>query len=246
VYVLVEYEPVSLIFLAHNEAGTIEEEINTFYEKIISKIPGSEFIVAEDGSTDGTSEIIDRLSDKLGIIHLTSPERKGYIKAMADAVCKAHNNLIFISDTGLKHDAEDFWKLYTYREKYDLIVGRKTKRNDVFYRRFLTYIYNLFLRLYFKIPSLHDSDSGFRLFNKKVADKVFENKFIFTDLVGSEIVLRAINEGLEYGEVPVSYSGHKGRSRGLPLKRIPGVIIKVRKDLKHLKQEFKNNKQNKL
>ena len=90
-----DIDPVTAIMLAHNEAATIERELTEFYEKVVSKIPGSEFIVAEDGSVDGTSEIIQKLSEKYGIYHLTSKERKGYSKALISAVLAAKNDYIF-------------------------------------------------------------------------------------------------------------------------------------------------------
>lgn len=233
-------EPISLIFLAYNEAETIEKEVLSFYEKIIAKIPGSEFIIAEDGSTDGTTEIIKRLVDEKGIIHLTSRERKGYAKALIQAVLSAKNEYVFFSDTGLKHDPEDFWKLYALREKYDLIVGRKTKRQDQWYRKLFTFMYNLILRLYFSQGMIHDSDSGFRLFNRKVVDEVFRNRIIFKDFVGSEVVLRTIFKGLRYCEVPVSYYRRLGASRGLPLKKIPGKVLRVLKNWTVLKKEIRS------
>jgi len=50
--------PISLIILVHQEADVIESVIKDFYEKVTSKIPNAEFIVCEDGSTDGTKEIL--------------------------------------------------------------------------------------------------------------------------------------------------------------------------------------------
>lgn len=231
-------EPVSLIFLVHNEAETIEREIRSFNEKIIKKLPGSEFIVAEDGSTDGTSDIIKSLEKEAGIIHLTSKKRKGYIKALVDAVKFSKNEYIFISDTGFKHNPDDFWNIYNFRKKYDLVVGRKTKRKDQLYRKLFTYIYNLLLRIYFGFNDLYDADSGFRLFNRKIGREVICKRLIFTDLIGSEIVLRSRLKGFKYSEVPVSYNPRSGSSRGLPLEKIPRVILKVLKDIRLLKREF--------
>ena len=50
-------KPISIVILAHNEVEIIETVISEFYNKIIKKLPGSELIIAEDGSTDGTKEI---------------------------------------------------------------------------------------------------------------------------------------------------------------------------------------------
>ena len=235
-------EPVSLVFLAYNEALTIEKEIRSFYSEIIQKLPGSEFIVAEDGSRDGTTEIIKKLVEELGIIHVTSRERKGYRKALKDAILSANNNYIFFSDTGLKNDPKDFWKLYGKKEEYDLIVGKKTNRQDQFYRKLFTNGYNLVIRKYFKLNNIYDSDSGFRLFNQKVVDKVFKKELAFKNLVGSEIVLRAILQDLKYYEVPISYFQRQGVSRGMPMKKIPNIIWGSLYNLAKLKREFSDAK----
>jgi glycosyltransferase involved in cell wall biosynthesis len=120
-------DPVSVIMLAHNEVETIEQELILFHEKIVTRLPGSEFIVAEDGSTDGTTEIITRLKRELGIIHLTSTQKQGYKNSLISAIQVATHEYLFLSDSGLKHDPDDFWRIYSYRENYDLIVGKKHK-----------------------------------------------------------------------------------------------------------------------
>ncbi len=233
-------DPISLIFLAFNEASTIEEEILSYHDKIISKLPGSEFIVAEDGSTDGTTEIIKKLVKEKGIVHLTSEERKGYKKALIDSVTFAKHNLVFLSDTGLKHDPEDFWDIYPLRNECDMIVGKKTNRQDQFYRKLFTFGYNFVIRKYFGVKNVFDCDSGFRLFNKKVVNQVYNsNKLFFKELPSSEITLRTIFSGLIYNEVPVAYFQREGESRGLPTNKLPRVILDSLKNLKKLKREFK-------
>jgi len=236
-----ENKPITLILLAYNEAETIEKEILLYIEKIVSKLPGSEFIVSEDGSTDGTSEILQSLAARKSIIHLSSKIRKGYKTALIDAVLSAKNEYVFFSDTGLKHNPDDFWKLYKLKDDNDLVVGRKINRKDQIYRRILTYCYNIFLRIFFGIKNIYDADSGFKLFNAKLIDKVFRKELIFTDLISSEIAIRTIFYGLNYVEVPVEYAGRKGESRGLPLKRIFKVVVKILSDNLKLKKELRNN-----
>ncbi len=228
-------DPVSVVINVYNEAGTIEAEIREIYEKIVFRIPGSEFIIAEDGSADGTKEIIGRLVQELGVIHSTAQERKGYVRALCDAFKLAKNDYIFFSDTGGKHNPEDFWTLYRHRRLDGLIVGVKTNRSDQLYRRLLTWGYNKLLSLYFGVK-VKDADSGFRLYGRVVVDKVFSEPWINKDLVASEIVLRTIFSGFFFKEIPVSYRQRMGESRGLPLKKIPRVIAGVLKSLPKLKK----------
>ena len=221
-----KYDPVSVVVNVYNEVDTIESEIRRFNKIIVKRIPGSEFIVAEDGSTDGTKDIIYRLIDELGIIHSTSNERKGYKKALEDAFKLAKCPYIFFSDTGNKHDPEDFWKLYPYRDDYDLVIGVKTNRADQLYRRFLTWGYNKLISLYFRV-NVMDADSGFRIYKSELVKKIMEEEWIFKELITSELTLRSIFSGYKIKEIPVSYKQRKGQSRGLPLNKILGVIVRI-------------------
>jgi glycosyltransferase involved in cell wall biosynthesis len=164
-------DPVSIIITVFNESGTIEKEILNIHRKILSKLPGSELIIAEDGSTDGTREIILKYVRDLGVIHSPGEQRKGYAKALKDAVKIAKNPYIFFSDAGSKFDFDDFWKLYGIHDKYSLVIGVRSKRSDQWYRRFLTLAYNFILKKYFNVY-LKDSDSGFRIYKRELFKKI--------------------------------------------------------------------------
>ena len=229
-------EPVSVIVNVFNEAATIEDEIRAIHAGIVAKLPGSEFIVAEDGSTDGTKEIITRLVGELGVIHLTSVERKGYARALGDALAAARNPWIFFSDTGGKNDFADFWKLYEARHGAGLVVGYRSGRTDSPYRRLLTAIYNRVLRLYFGVP-VRDADCGFRLYDAALARDVAAQTWINRDLIASELVIRLNAMGAVIREVPVTYRQRHGASRGLPSRRIPKVVLRVLGNMARLKRE---------
>jgi glycosyltransferase involved in cell wall biosynthesis len=227
--------PVSVIINVFNEAGTIEQEIRELHAEIIRKLPGSELIVAEDGSTDGTKEILGRLKAELGIIHSTSAERKGYARAFRDAVALARHPYVFFSDTGGKQNFADFWKLHPYCEQYGIVSGVRTGRRDQLYRRLMTWVYNFLLRLYFHV-NLHDADAGFRIYQAPLLRKIVNETWVNRHLISSELALRASYSGCQIKEVPVLYRQRAGTSRGLPPAKIPKVIVGVLKNFSQLKQ----------
>ncbi|MBY0370977.1 glycosyltransferase family 2 protein [bacterium] len=233
--------PVSIVLLAYNEAGTIEDQIRTLHRVIVSKLPGSEIVVGEEGSQDGTSEILQALVQTLGIVHVTSKTRKGYREALRGALRQTRNPYVFFSDAGAKNDPEDFWKLYDLRDRHDLIIGRRVGRTDSLLRQALTYGYNFYLRQSFGLPEVHDSDSGFRIFNRRVVELILSPRSFFKNFSGSETVLRAHHQGLSVHEVSIGYRGRKGASRGMPTKRIPNAILGVLRDLQTLRREFAQN-----
>jgi glycosyltransferase involved in cell wall biosynthesis len=227
--------PVSVIINVFNEAGTIEREIREIHAEVIQKLPGSELIVAEDGSTDGTKEILARLKTELGIIHSTSAERKGYAKAFRDAVALAKNPYVFFSDTGGKHAFADFWKLYPFCEKFGIVSGCRAGRRDQLYRRLMTWGYNFLLRLYFHVQ-FRDADAGFRIYQIAVIRKIANETWVNRNLISSELALRAVYSGYEVKEVPVLYRQRAGASRGLPTAKIPKVAVGVVKNFSQLKK----------
>jgi len=228
-------EPVSVIVNVYNEAETIERELRELHAEIIARLPGSEVIVAEDGSTDGTKEILTRLTRELGIIHSTAPERKGYAKAFRDAVALVRNPFVFFSDTGGKLDFKEFWKLYEHRHEYDVLSGTRNERTDQWYRRLLTWSYNALLRLYFRVD-LRDADAGFRLYRTEVIRKIAAEPWINRHLFASELALRAIYSGYTMAEIPIAYRQRAGVSRGLPPRKIPRVICSVVRNFPRVKR----------
>ena len=227
-------DPVSVIISVYNEADTIERELREIHSEIIIKLPGSELIVAEDGSTDGTKEILKRLGPALRIIHSAGRERKGYAKAFRDAVDLAKSDYVFFTDAGGKHDFSEFWRLYEQRGPYRVVSGVRTGRTDQMYRRFLTWAYNFLLREYFAVH-LHDADAGFRIYGGKVIRRIVSQPWVNTQLIASELALRAIYSGFEVKEIPVTYHRRAGISRGLPLTGMPKAIFGVVRNLVKLK-----------
>jgi glycosyltransferase involved in cell wall biosynthesis len=228
-------DPISAIIIVYNEAATIEDEILNIQNKILSKLPGSELIIAEDGSTDGTKEIIAKYVRDYGVIHSTGSERKGYAKALKDAMKIAKNSYIFFSDTGDKFEFDDFWELYAMLGKYSLVIGVRSKRTDRLYRRFLTQAYNLALKKYFHVY-LEDADSGFRIYSRQLLRRLFAEEWVNSSLIGSELALRTIFGGDTVGYVPVAYKQRPGRSRALPPQRILKTVISVLSNMPKLKK----------
>lgn len=216
-------KPISLVMLAYNEEDVIENTIKDYYREITSKIPRSEFIIAEDGSTDNTKKILKRLKKKYKLTLVLGKERKGYSKAMYDALKCAKNPIVFFTDSDGQHDPKDFWRLVPYLKKYDIISGQKHHRQDGALRVWASYFMNL-LFSFFVGKRLKDANSGFKIMKKKVVDSL-DTEFSMI-LASVEFMMRAVKNGFTMIEIPVSHFERiYGESRGIPTKRIPKIII---------------------
>lgn len=227
---------ISIVMLVYNEANIIEKVIREYYEKVASKLSDVEFIVAEDGSTDGTKEILKRLEQELPIRLVSGEKRKGYVQAYKDSIRLPEKEVIFFTDSSGKHDPSDFWKMVDYIGEYDIVSGYKRKRKDPAYRILMTKVFNNLVNWYFG-TNFRDIDSGFKLIKKSAMESILEDEWIVTDLISFEIMVRLHYKGYRVKEVPVSHKRREnGASRGLPLKKIPKVIIRILRNFKAVKE----------
>lgn len=230
---------ISIVMLVYNEAEIIEEVIREYYDKVFMKLNNAEFIVAEDGSTDGTKEILANLANELDIQLVSGISRKGYVKAYRDSISLPQNDVIFFTDSSGKHFPEDFWKMYPLVNDYDIISGYKTKRKDPLYRIIMTRMFNSLVNLYFG-THFRDIDSGFKLIKRDAMLDILKDSWICTDLISFEIMIRLAYRGYTIKEIPVQHRSRKnGESRGLPAKKIPKVVRMVLSNFKAVKVNAK-------
>ena len=78
-------DSLSIVLPVYNEAATIERVLRELATKVANKLGDVEFIVAEDGSSDGTKDVLARLAPELKLRLVTGAARKGYTRAVQDA-----------------------------------------------------------------------------------------------------------------------------------------------------------------
>lgn len=225
-----------MVLLVHNEVEVIDKVVSSFYE-VFSYLPeGSEFIIAEDGSTDGTKEKLSKWKGKA--ILSMHPAKKGYEKARNDALKLAKNDLIFISDGDGQHDPFDFFYLYDEIEKgADLVVGYKSERQDPFYRIICSRLANLFNYFFYGLK-LHDANCGFRIYKKKVVKRLVDKVSIMPFTGNMEFAIRAKRVGFNVTECPIHHYHRTNRPGFYTPKKIPKMIFQHLKGMIRLRADL--------
>jgi glycosyltransferase involved in cell wall biosynthesis len=228
---------ISVVFPVYNEDYVIEKTIRSYYKELDRKI-AFEMIIAEDGSTDGTKQILRRLEKELPIRVYMSNERKGYQKAVIDSLAYPKYDWIFLVDSDYQFEPDDFWRLLPYAKTHDVILGKKVDRKDPFYRIVLSKGFNFLLRVFFGVP-YRDMDTGYRLIKKKALKKVVGDIHCLKYFT-SELVIRAHYKGFKIKEVPVRhFERKKGSTNVFPIRRIPFVVLEELVGLIRLRMDRK-------
>ncbi len=228
---------VSLVFPVRNESFMIEMTLRNYLSELQPRIPDFELIVAEDGSTDDTKAVLERLEKELPIRLFTSNEPKGYQKAVIDAVSFAQKEWVFIVDSDYQFAAIDFWRLEPIRDRYDVILGMKAPRKDPWYRVWLSWGYNFLLRLFFAV-SYRDMDTGFRLIRRKALHELTPEVHQMTTF-NAEFVVRAHYAGYKIAEVPVPHYERKiGATTIYFISSLFGICLRQFLGVLNMKREF--------
>lgn len=198
---------ISLVFPVHNESFIIEQTLRNYIFELSGRVQDLEIIVAEDGSTDDTKSILERLAVELPIRVFMSDERKGYLRAVRDAISHATKPWIFLVDSDYQFAVIDFWRLDPYRKTHDIILGMKAPRKDALYRIWLSRGQNFLLRMLLKVP-YHDMDTGFRLMRREAVKQIAPSVH-YLSFFTAEFVVRAHYAGYKIIEVPVPHYARK-------------------------------------
>jgi len=164
---------LSIISPVYQNEKYIGQTVREIYRDIVARADfPTEVIIAEDGSTDKTREILLNFQKKYGFKLITDPKRKGHIQATKELYRRARGELIFFLDSDGECAPKDFWKLYRQLQKgkLDLVIGARKKRKPL-YRRFIVKIESIIAKVFFNL-SVKDPNCPFRLMTKKAAKQI--------------------------------------------------------------------------
>jgi glycosyltransferase involved in cell wall biosynthesis len=200
---------LSVFFPAYNEEKNIKKTLLQAI-KVLDEIAKKwEIIVVDDGSTDKTAEIAKQLSQKYKNIRLIDHKKnKGYGAALKTGMAKARYSLVCYTDSDGQFDFSEIKNFLPKIKNHDLIIGFRKKRIDKLYRRILAKILWLANLILFKID-IKDIDCGFKLFKKRIIDKIGSLK-TESAITETEFIVRAQRLGFKIAQVGVNHHSRIG------------------------------------
>lgn len=182
-----------------------------------------EIIYVDDGSTDGSSEIMDRLAAEHEPVTVLHFDRNYGQSAGFDAGFKhATGALVATLDGDLQNDPADIATLLPYSKTYDLVCGWRTNRHDSPVRKISSRIANA-VRSFVTGDRVHDTGCSLKLFRRCVVERLQ----LFTGMHRFFPAL-ALMHGFTVTEVPVR---HHPRTHGVSKYGVGNRLFKSLYDL---------------
>jgi dolichol-phosphate mannosyltransferase len=195
---------ISVVLPAYNEMENIERQVRTVDDVLSAmKFDDYELLVVDDGSRDQTRSICEGLRASIPKLRVLVHEtNQGYAKALRTGFTSAVMPLVFYTDADNQFDIKELKNLLAAIDDYDIVCGFRIYRFDPFTRLFLSWGYNLLVRVLFRIR-VRDVDCAFKLFRREIFDRIhIESKKFFVD---TEVLAKASRLGLRMTEIGVRH-----------------------------------------
>ena len=131
-----------------------------------------EIIYVDDGSTDGSSQILDRLAAEHSYVIVLHFDRNyGQSSAFDAGFKRSAGALVVTMDGDLQNDPGDIGTLLAYADKYDLVCGWRTDRHDSLARKISSRVANA-VRSAVTGDRVHDTGCSLKVFRREVVEKL--------------------------------------------------------------------------
>lgn len=204
-------EPVLVVIPTYNE----RENIGPVLRRLHAALPRAHALVVDDGSPDGTGDVVDELAaadERVHVLHRTEKAGLGpaYIAGFRWGLARDYQTLVEMDADG-SHAPEDLPRILAELERADLVIGSRyvpggkvvnwAKRREILSRGA-----NLYARIALGAP-LKDITAGYRAYRRGVLEKleldgVASQGYCFQ----IDLAWRTLRAGFTVVEVPITFT----------------------------------------
>lgn len=207
----------SILIPCLNESITIKKAVTRANKYAKKYLAGNyEIIVADNGSNDGTLEILEEIQKSVKQLKIIKVPTRGYGSALHYGIISAKHPFVIFADADLSYDFKEIGKFIPQSGSYDLILGSRIRgtieKNAMpWVNRYIgTPVLTFLIRSIYKINS-SDCNSGMRMIKKSFYKKLkMQNSGMEW---ASELLIKAALQNAIFKEVPIIFKkderGHK-------------------------------------
>jgi glycosyltransferase involved in cell wall biosynthesis len=201
---------LSVVVPVYNERNTLVEVVRRMRAVELPDGIETEIIVVDDGSTDGTRDVLKQLGDSTVRVVMHSDNR-GKGAAVRTGFEHVTGEYVLIQDADLEYDPEDWPRLVNpvLRGKARVVYGSRftgERRNMLFLHwvgnRFLSFATNVLYN-----TTLSDMETCYKLIDRELLSDMRLRSERFE--IEPEITAKILKRGVRIYEVPISYTGRE-------------------------------------
>jgi glycosyltransferase involved in cell wall biosynthesis len=201
---------LSVVVPVFNERNTLVEIVRRMRAVELPDNIEREIIVVDDGSDDGTRDVLKQLGDSTVRV-IMHEHNKGKGAAVRTGFGAATGEYVLVQDADLEYDPDDWPRLLNpvIRGKARVVYGSRftgERRNMLF----LHWVGNRFLSLVTNVlynTTLSDMETCYKLIDRSLLDQISLKADKFD--IEPELTAKILKRGVRIYEVPISYTGRE-------------------------------------
>jgi glycosyltransferase involved in cell wall biosynthesis len=155
---------LTVVLPAHNEAENLPVVVPEVLDTLPRYADEFEVIVVDDGSRDGTRQVLEALTRDCPELRVERHEvNRGYGAALATGFRASTCDFVMFMDSDRQFKVADLELLSPFVGRFDIVAGFRKERNDPLHRRVFAEIFNVTVRMLFGVH-MRDIDCAFKIF----------------------------------------------------------------------------------
>lgn len=218
---------ISFVFPMFNEAENIEDTIRRISELALQICEDYEIVIADDASTDGSGDLVDRLA--LNNVRIRSIRLKKNTKfggALNAGLKAASKDIVVYTDSDFPAKEEDIKRALELLDGADIVSAYSLVIKDASLKRIImSKVYNFLVRLLFGLR-MRDINSGLKIYKREVLKGLdLKSKSPFIDV---EIFVEAAKRNFRIKQYGLIF---ELRTKGLSTISRMGVVMRTFRDM---------------
>ena len=226
---------LSVVIPAFNEAGRIQRTLDELREVLPTLAEWWEIRVVDDGSSDGTADVVSRAAREDGRVLLQAEPHRGKGGAVRAGLMAAQGNLRFMCDADLSMPAAELRRFMPIvPASCDIAIGSREvpgarRVGEPVHRHRMGRVFNGLVKT-LALPGIEDTQCGFKMFSASAVRAICPLMTLNGWAFDLEMLFIARRLGLRIVEVPIEWH-YRDQSRISPLRdsiRMTRDLLKIR------------------
>lgn len=213
---------LSVVVPAFNEAAGIAAAVRAIAAGMPASIPEWEIVVVDDGSADGTGEVVRSMAARDPRIRWVAHSRNaGKGRALRTGIAESRLPWVLLLDADQQVMIEELEGIVANPRERDAVVGYRVGRRETTVRRLVTIVYGLLVRVLLGVKA-RDVNCPFKLLRREAGLGLLQRCDGFA--VDAELLFRLTQRKVQVDELGVRWCPREHGKSSIGLRHVPDVL----------------------